>query len=1189
MPTGLTPGTYDVRVAVADGQGGYFYDARPFSIRSSQSKYILKTSPPYLPPVVQGGQGTTVVTVQSVGTTAANVTLSVDGLAPGITGVFTPSSMVTVTPGSSGTATLTLSVSASTPPGPYPLSIRGVSGGETIVVPLGFNVMPDIGAGEGYAAITINPGQARPGEHIGIAGAGFTVNSTITLTAAPPGVASPIDITPGSVVISSDGTWATEITVPPAGQVPPGAYIIKASDGTLAAKCPFNIVPATGADFFLTVSPQFLQMTRGQSGNTTIKLNSKNGFNQAVQFSVGYLGPGITATFKDSAGNTIGQYIGTPGGIREIVAPVALNPVPGEDLVVITTINVDAATPIGPYDIPLEVRTSTIARAVPLGLMVVSTGANLNISPSGGMADTDISLSGSGFAPGETIAVKFAGNNIITVPGTVTAAQDGSFTAVINAPSMNAGIYPVKVTGNTSGIIIDRPFSLKPSAVNSFVLYTNPMKVDIPRGGSGTAIIKIEPMGSFQSAVVISVTGLSAISGATSSILPTATVTPSIATPTTATLTINVPAGATAGRYPLTITGTSGAITQTRSITLNVVPPADTPDFAISLAPNTIPISSNSTANTTVNIKAFNGFTGTVSLTVAMSNSNATWPTDISYTAGSVTPSANTGLGKQTVVFTTSASAQPGSWTFRITGTSGALTHSTDVMVYCTPSGTAMTAFASPMLDPSTVTSSTPMDMTAPWGDIITINGIINDGGEASTITPAMVDVPPNTLSTLPDGATDMLGRVTNIESSSPLDGVEWDIGFPFDPADLTAAGLGEENLKVAYLDPDTGEWTEVTTTIDTTNKIAYASPEHFSSWTLIATETPPPSEVVTRYSSGGGGGGGASGVTSIIDYVNSTGKFISDVKAESADGKVEISIPKNTIGKNRLGNRLTSISIKEQKAPPVPPTDAEIVGLVYDIGPSGATFDPPIYLTYDYQESSIPAGFSESDLVVATWQNGSWIELEDCNIDSDGNTITAPVGHFSTFAVLARKVEASFDITNLKVAPPVSYPEDTVIITATITNTSNIAGNYDVTLIINESATAVETVSLAGHASQEVEFTFIPDKPGTYAISVNGMTAAVTVMEITAEVEEASEVTVTPAAAEPEPASTEMPTAQPETVSPAGMPEATPEVTPIMPETSAPDTRASPIFLWLITGIAVLGVIIGIVIWRTRTRRKAA
>lgn len=88
---------------------------------------------------------------------------------------------------------------------------------------------------------------------------------------------------------------------------------------------------------------------------------------------------------------------------------------------------------------------------------------------------------------------------------------------------------------------------------------------------------------------------------------------------------------------------------------------------------------------------------------------------------------------------------------------------------------------------------------------VLTISGIINDGAEASIITPANIDVAPDTLADLPEGATDMLGRVTNIESSSPVDGVDWNIGFLYDPAELEAAGLSEENLKVAYLDPAPG------------------------------------------------------------------------------------------------------------------------------------------------------------------------------------------------------------------------------------------------------------------------------------------------------------------------------------------------------------------------------------------------
>jgi uncharacterized membrane protein len=1190
MPTGLDPGTYDVRVAVSSPQGGYIYDSRPFSVRGAEAKFILKISPPYLPPVVQGGQGITQVNIQSVGATAANVTLYVDGLGPGITAAFTPASTLSVPPGGVSGATLTINIAASTPPGPYPISIRGVSGIETVTVPLGFGVMPNIGGGEGHATVTINPSQARPGEHIGISGGGFTAGNTITLSAAPPGAAVPINITPGTITVQNDGTWATQITVPPAAQVPPGMYIIKASDGVMAGKTPFSIVPATGADFFLTVSPQFIEVVRGQSGNTTLILSSKNGFKDPVTFSVGHLAPGVTATFKNTTGQTISQFAGMPGGIRELVAPVAQTPVPGEDTVVLVLVDVDIATPIGPSDIALEVGSATVFRSVPLGFMVMSAGANTAISPQAGPADTDIRVSGSGFTSGETIAITFAGSTIATIPASVTAAGDGTFTAVITAPSMAAGIYPVRVTGGTSGIAIDQPFALKPSAVNSFVLYTSPMKVDIPRGGSGTITARIEPLGTFQAAVALSVTGLSAISGASANFTPSATVTPSVGTPTTATLTINVPAGATVGRYPLVVTAIAGAITQTRTVTLNVAPPADTPDFAISLAPNTVPVRAGSSSNTTVSVTAVNGFTGTVALSLAMASANATWPANITYTAGSITPSAATGQGRQVVVFIADNTTQPGTWTIRITGTSGALTHYTDVMVIGTPSGTTFTPFPSPRLDPTTITSSTPMDMTAPWGDKITINGIINDGSEASIITPANINVTPETLADLPAGATDMLGRVTNVESSSPVDGVEWELGFPYDPAELAAAGLSESNLKVAYLDPVTGEWIEVTTTVNTGEQIAYATPDHFSSWTLIGTAAPPPSQVVSG--GGGGGGGGASGVTVMSDYVNSSGRFVVGAKARSDDSKVTLDIPRDTFGLNRLGQPLRTVSIKQHASPPSPPVNSRIIGAAYDFGPSGATFDPPVNLTFAYNTFQLPAGTGEENLTVAIWQDDAWVEIEGAVIDADANTITVPVSHFSMYAVIAHTGTASFEITGLKVVPFEAETGESVVVTATITNSGDVAGSHRVSFSVNGEVVATEEIDLAGQASREIEFTLLPDKAGVYTLEVDGTTAELTVREPAAVPKEEPPAAVTPAAPEKEPAIPEITTSAPVTTPPAVMETPAPAAPAATTTAEVPATGAvarSWLNDWLILlGVLLAGIaFIGVIYWRTRARAK--
>ncbi len=48
---------------------------------------------------------------------------------------------------------------------------------------------------------------------------------------------------------------------------------------------------------------------------------------------------------------------------------------------------------------------------------------------------------------------------------------------------------------------------------------------------------------------------------------------------------------------------------------------------------------------------------------------------------------------------------------------------------------------------------------------------------------------------------------------------------------------------------------------------------------------------------------------------------------------------------------------------PPTPPEDFSVIGLVYDFGPNGATFDPPITLTITYDPALIPEG-----LLKRTW-----------------------------------------------------------------------------------------------------------------------------------------------------------------------------------------------------------------------------
>ena len=325
---------------------------------------------------------------------------------------------------------------------------------------------------------------------------------------------------------------------------------------------------------------------------------------------------------------------------------------------------------------------------------------------------------------------------------------------------------------------------------------------------------------------------------------------------------------------------------------------------------------------------------------------------------------------------------------------------------------------------------------------------------------------------------------------------------------------------------------------------------------------TPPPGP----RGGGGGGGGGLTGTTSLSEFVTNEGKFVVDAVAESADGKVRINIPKNTIGKNRNGQRLSFISIKNKSAS-LPPDDCTFVCLTYDIGPEGSNFDPPIYVTFLYNDSQIPARVAEDNLVIATWQDGKWVEFEGCTVDPVKNTITGPISHFTIFTAMAHTSAAKFEVAGMTVTPAEVNPEAPVTVSVTVTNIGDLTDSYTVELKIYDSSVQNKAVTLKGSESQTVSFTVTQDTAGVYTVSVGGLSGKFTVNEPEPEGMVAEVSGPEPSAPSP------TPTAQAEEklVTPT-QPEKEPEVTVQTPiETIPPQATA----WWLIIIYIVCGVIV--------------
>ncbi len=86
-------------------------------------------------------------------------------------------------------------------------------------------------------------------------------------------------------------------------------------------------------------------------------------------------------------------------------------------------------------------------------------------------------------------------------------------------------------------------------------------------------------------------------------------------------------------------------------------------------------------------------------------------------------------------------------------------------------------------------------------------------------------------------------------------------------------------------------------------------------------------------------------------------------------------------------------------------PTSSKIVpGTIYEFGPNGTQFERPVQLTIEYDPSEIPAGTEEGELGIAlatSWHGFTgWLTLPDSAVDTDANTVTAPITSFSTYGV---------------------------------------------------------------------------------------------------------------------------------------------------------------------------------------------
>lgn len=283
----------------------------------------------------------------------------------------------------------------------------------------------------------------------------------------------------------------------------------------------------------------------------------------------------------------------------------------------------------------------------------------------------------------------------VTAPGSSTL----TITTATNTPS---GSPTLTITGTSGSLIHTANVTLD---VTDFTLKATPSSAAVSPGGTATYTINVGALNGFGGLVNLAVTsGLP--SGATPSFSPA-----SITGSGNSTLTITTTTSTPTGSPTLTITGTSASLTHTATVVLNVTPS----DFTLTASPGMVSVAPGGKATYTATVAAVGTFNGSVSLMASGLPSGAT---------ASFVPASITGSGSSTMTITTTTSTPPGRSTLTITGSSGSLVHSANVILTITSTNPATVKFVqSNYADPQGSVSSVNVTFTAAQsaGDLIVV------------------------------------------------------------------------------------------------------------------------------------------------------------------------------------------------------------------------------------------------------------------------------------------------------------------------------------------------------------------------------------------------------------------------------------------------------------------------------------
>jgi hypothetical protein len=364
--------------------------------------------------------------------------------------------------------------------------------------------------------------------------------------AAPTGT---ISILEGGTTVASATISGrlTNITIP---NVAAGAHTYVASYGGNATygQMYYGSVNVTAGslspDFSISASPSSQTVAQGAGTSYTASVTAMNGFTGTVSLAVSGLPAGATASFNPASETGSGSST--------------------------LSVSTSSTTPVGTYTLTITGTSGSLSHSTTVTLVVSAPDFSVSATPS---SQTVAVGSGTTYTTTITALAGFTGTVSLGVSGlpagatgsfnpTSVAGSGSSTLSVSTASTTPPGSYPLTITGTSGSLTHSTTVTLVVGAPD-FSISATPSSQTVVQGKTTTYTTTITAANGFSGSVSLSVTGLP--TGATGSFNPT-----SVAGAGNSTLSVATKSTTPTGTFTLTISGTSGSLTHSTTVTLVV-------------------------------------------------------------------------------------------------------------------------------------------------------------------------------------------------------------------------------------------------------------------------------------------------------------------------------------------------------------------------------------------------------------------------------------------------------------------------------------------------------------------------------------------------------------------------------------------------------------------------------------------